>query len=214
MTLTTDTLQSLVAHFLGIAPEAVTPSTLLNGTLASSLGRARLDAALRQRLGIRMRACYTARTFGELQASANGDQSTAAAVSSVVAPRLAHPQAISPTASVGFDLQSAEELPECTDYWSHPFYAEHFTATEIAAGLLHPEPRMHFAGVWCAKEALKKCSPELLRADWREMEVRLGTDERPMVYVKEGNEWCQLAASISITHTGKIAGAVAVFNRS
>jgi phosphopantetheine--protein transferase-like protein len=213
MMLATDTLQSLVAYFLGIAPDAVTSSTPLNGTLASSLGRARLDAALRQKLGIRLRACYRARTFGELQASANGGDGTAAVPSTVV-PRLAQLQAGSPATSVGFDLQSAEELPECADYWSHPFYAEHFTATEIAAGLLHSQPRMHFAGVWCAKEALKKGSPDLLHTDWREIEVRLGSDERPIAYVKDGNEWHQLTASISITHTGNVAGAVAVFGRS
>jgi phosphopantetheine--protein transferase-like protein len=214
--MSTETLQSLVAHFLGISPDAVNSSTPLNGSLASSLGRARLDAALRQRLGVRVPACYRARTFGELQSAANGDNNTSAPPSPI-APRLAQPQAISPVvaaASVGFDLQSLEELPECADYWSHPFYAEHFTTTEIAAGSLHPQPRMHFAGVWCAKEALKKCNPDLLHADWRDIELRSASDERPVAYLRTGNDWQRSTASISITHTANVAGAIAIFGGS
>jgi phosphopantetheinyl transferase (holo-ACP synthase) len=212
MAVPTEALQELVAHFLGIGAQAVTASTPLNGPLASSLGRARLDAALRRSWGVTLRACYSARTFGELQAALNGEP--AASTPRPIVPRMEAPRTGALVASVGFDLQDAGELPECTDYWTHPFYVEHFTASEIAAGLLHPEPRMHFAGLWCAKESLKKSNPDLLHADWREIELRSTPDGLPVAFVKKGSNWHGLAASISITHTGRVAGAVVIVGRS
>jgi phosphopantetheinyl transferase (holo-ACP synthase) len=204
-------LQELVAHFLRIPPETIAASTPLNGALTSSLGRARLDAAVRQRLGVTLRGIYSARTFGDLQSCANSEQRATPAPVSAPA-TVAQPSTAE--ASVGFDLQDVKELPECTDYWSDPFYSTHFTAAEIAAGLLHPRPRTHYAAVWSTKEAIKKADAGFMSLDWRQIEVRQGADRRPVAYVQHGEEWRQLPVTVSITHSGSVAGAMAVYLRA
>jgi len=184
-----DSLKTIVAELLAVAPDQVGTDRVLSGArLQGSLGRSILDAAVRRRLGIQSQACYTAKTFGELEAAINGTAvvvaanaapatppvEPAAAVASEV-PSVAPSFAAVPATFVGgtqssacgVDIELIESLPVTTDFWAHEFYTTNFTPGEIAYCLTQQSPALHFAARWCAKEALKKCEPGLLTEQMR-----------------------------------------------
>ena len=66
---------------------------------------------------------------------------------------------------VGLDVEDIRLLPQAKDYWEHEFYSGSFAKSEIAYAVLQAEPRTHFAGFWCAKEALRKCDPGFAGVD-------------------------------------------------
>src|SRR5579872_5885156 len=59
-------LRSVVGELMQVPADSITGATTLNGVLATSLGRARLDAALRSRFNFANQGVYTLKTFGEL----------------------------------------------------------------------------------------------------------------------------------------------------
>jgi phosphopantetheine--protein transferase-like protein len=174
---------------------------------------------------------YSARTYGELEAALLGNASEsspqpsrAAGASPVFppgpaangsAPRFA---AVS-TASVagtglpvscGVDIELVENLPLATDYWEHEFYTTVFTPKEIAYCLMQEQPPLHFAGRWCAKEALKKCDPELFAEEMRNIEFVSDESRGPYLCRYVGEEARRLPHAVSIAHTPQAAIAVVV----
>src|SRR5580704_15430700 len=59
-------LREIVRHFLQLSAEDLTAATPLNGSLSGSIGRARLDAALRSKLGFSKPEVYSIATYGQL----------------------------------------------------------------------------------------------------------------------------------------------------
>jgi len=76
----------------------------------------------------------------------------------------------------GIDIQDFSLFPEAEDYWTDPFYREHFTDEEIAYCAASEDPRGHFAVRWCVKEALKKCGPLFLALPFQDIQVRKRRD--------------------------------------
>lgn len=204
---TLDQLRVCVGELMKVSPSELNASSLLNGVLSSSLGRARLDALLRARLGITNPGVYTVKTFGDLC------QVFGAEVIGVSA-SVIRPQATSvfkmdrndPGISVGVDIQSVTALPEAADYWECDFYQQHFTRQEIAYALLQSDPRETFAAIWCAKEALKKADNRWEMTDWREIETSHEPNGRPILSV--GSE--RISCSVSLSHTDGFAAAIVV----
>lgn len=205
--LETEKLKALVSELMQVPAETVDASTVFSGILASSLGRARLDAALRSRFGIANNGVYTVKTFGDLCRLLGTEISEADASVSVTSRN--QPPALLTGAStagiaVGVDIQSVDALPEVADYWEAEFYQHHFTRQEIAYALLQPNPRESFASAWCAKEALRKADSRWLDIDWQLTELTHASTGAPTLNSGEQPIPC----SVSLSHTAGLAVAV------
>src|SRR5207244_2294599 len=101
--------------------------------------------------GLQLPAGPRPRTFGELHDLLSGKAAAPVpAIKLVGAPAALR---------VGLDIQDIAAMPAAADYWEDAFYQGTFATSEIAYAVRETEPRNHFAGFWCAKEALRKCDP-------------------------------------------------------
>jgi phosphopantetheine--protein transferase-like protein len=225
---TPELLRETVADFCAVDPSEVGPEfPLWRSAVGGSLKQARLDVALRRRLGWRSDAVYTARTFGDLLNAFLG-QPTAASTApapesngalSAGAPELdgasravAAPQPGTGTLrfGCGVDLEQVSSLPETADCWEDPFYRAHFTAEEIAYCLAQVAPAEHFAARWCAKEALKKSDPSFLSELMIHLEVALEPSGAPYLRHESAGQWRRLPHALSLSHTAELAVAFVV----
>lgn len=213
-----DLLRHTVATFLGVDPQQVHSGLSFAETrIHGSLARARLYAAIQQRLGRQCQGVFTARTYEELHAAVFGTPAVVshtaqsasvqtAAVSSV----LPEPPNVSSDLACGIDIEIVEELPVVQDYWEDSFYTMTFTAAEIAYCLLQATPSIHFAARWCAKEALKKCDPSYTQVAMNRLEVAFATTGAPCLRYAANGAWERLPVALSLSHTPHMAAAVVV----
>lgn len=105
---------------------------------------------------------------------------------------------------VGLDLEDVER-------WRSPVrrITEHFTAAELQRAASMADPAPHYAGWWCAREAVYKAlNPVLPELGFRD--ISLEHDEHgPTVLIAGHPEWAA-ATQVSITHTALTAAAVAL----
>jgi holo-[acyl-carrier protein] synthase len=211
-------LRQTVATFLGVDPQQVHADLSFAETrVHGSLARARLYAAIQQRLGRQCQGVFTARTYEELHAAMFGTPAVVphtaqlvpeqtAAASSV----LSEPQNLFSDLACGIDIEIVEELPVVQDYWEDPFYTMTFTAAEIAYCLMQATPAIHFAARWCAKEALKKCDQAYSQVAMNRLEVAFTTMGAPCLRYAANGAWERLPVALSLSHTSHMAAAVVV----
>jgi phosphopantetheine--protein transferase-like protein len=113
---------------------------------------------------------------------------------------------------VGLDVEDIRSMPVASDYWEHEFYRGSFAKSEIAYAVLQLEPRTHFAGFWCAKEALRKCDPSFAGVAPERTAVAHDADGRPYLTVETDAGPERLAHAVSISHTTEVATAVVVLS--
>ena len=190
--------------------------------MQGSLARAKLDAAIRHRLGVKCRTVYSAKTYGELEkavlgssSGSNESDSSAAIVSTVTNPEATalfgeNSIGSTPALSCGIDIEMVENFPEVDDYWKDSFYTNSFSSVEIAYCLLQENPRMHFAARWCAKEALKKCQPSFLHEEPINIEFVSNEASPPILRQYINGNPITLPFAVSVSHTSLIAVAVVV----
>lgn len=130
----------------------------------------------------------------------------------VAEPRKQAPAGDGPQGSLGTDIEMVDSMPETHDYRSHEFYTENFTPAEIAYCLLKPEPRVHFCGLFCAKESLIKAVPDSAGLEPGNIEVTHDPSGRPYYLRAGGAE--KPPYTLSISHSGSYAMAVAVASRA
>ncbi|MGB0911793.1 MAG: 4'-phosphopantetheinyl transferase superfamily protein [Nitrospirales bacterium] len=216
-------LKQVVAELFEADLHAVNADFLLSTRrMQGSLARAKLDAAIRHRLGVKCRGVYSAQTYGELQeavlgVSSNGAEADSASLN-VRPVATAKPSVISaenrigsaPVLSCGIDIEMVDSFPEVDDYWKDAFYTNSFSSVEIAYCLLQEHPRMHFAARWCAKEALKKCQPLYLHEEMNHFEL-LSRDEGPPIFQHfQQGTFVPIPFAVSISHTPYITVAMVV----
>ena len=162
-------LRNMIATMLMVSPAEVSEGTSL-AALNTSLGTAKVRLGLK-RLGLALRAGAAPATFGGLLAALSGEPTPQAAEKTDSVPRPMPSVAGNGGLAglqVGLDVEDIRSMPVASDYWEHEFYRGSFAKSEIAYAVLHMEPRTHFAGFWCAMEALRKwrslCLPGLLRS--------------------------------------------------
>lgn len=193
----------MVAATLMLRPEQVGAETSLT-SLDNSLGEAKLRLGLK-RLGLQLPAGVRPVSFGELCERLMGTPpSPAGGVARMQPPSI--PLLAGPR--VGLDLQEVSALPAAGDYWEDHFYQGIFDKSEIAYAVLRPEPRLHFAGFWCAKEALRKCDGSFLGVDPTATAVGHDASGSPYLVWKSSGAEQRLPHSLSISHAGGIAMAV------
>lgn len=214
---TTDELKQLVSSMLMVPRQEIDSGTSLK-SLTTSLGSTRLRLGLK-RLGVALPAGPTPSNFGALLArigagaSAPGEEPPRP--SSIPAAAWASPSLAGPTdLQVGIDVEDIRSLPEVQDYWEHDFYRNTFSRAEIAYAILQIDPRVHLAGFWCAKEALRKCDHTFTSMDLSRLVVAHEPNGKP--YLKLLGEGVQrrLPHGLSISHTSEIATAIVIYTGS
>ncbi len=212
----TDQLRAMIATMLMVPEAEVRPETSLAG-LNTSLGSARIRLGLK-RLGFNAPAAPAA-TFGGLVAAVTGDGTSpvvptgsTTAARGVQAPG-AGAEGLG-SLQVGLDVEDIRALPEAADYWEHEFYSGTFARSEIAYAVVLAEPRVHLAGFWCAKEALRKCDSAFSRMELNQIAVAHDAGGRPYL-TRMGPDGAQrLPHAVSISHTTEVATAVVVASAS
>ena len=210
----TEQIRELIATMLMVAPEQVADGSSL-AALNTSLGSAKVRLGLK-RLGLALPAGAAPATFGGLLAALNGDAAAIAAdkpTSQVSAiPRTDIPQTDKGAAGlqVGLDVEEIGSLPAAADYWEHEFYRGSFARQEIAYAVQQSEPRTHFAGFWCAKEALRKCDAAYAGVEPVRTAVAHDADGRPYLVLETAAGPERLPHAVSISHTTDVVTAVVV----
>lgn len=197
-------LRVLIAGILGADPDKVQRETSLK-SLDNSLGEAKLRSGLK-RLNLQLPIRSRPITFGELY-----DLLSGTTPSEQAAP-MTFP-ALLTDLHVGLDVQEIGELPQSNDYWEDAFYQGHFDKSEIAYALIQPEPRIHFAGFWCAKEALRKCDRGFAHISPALTFVAHEDNGSPYFLWNNSGKNTRLRHALSISHTGSIAMAIVIAGR-
>lgn len=202
-------LRGVLATMLMVEPGAIGPETSL-AVLNTSLGAARLRLGLK-RLGLALPASAKPATFAGLVAALSGE----AAIPAVTGPVLAAVPAAGGSGAgplqVGLDVEEIKALPVAKDYWEHEFYRGSFAASEIAYAVIETEPRVHFAGFWCAKEALRKCDAAYAEVDFVRIAIAHDLAGKPyLTLAGENGLTDRLPHAVSIAHTDEVATAVVV----
>ena len=205
----------LVAELLGIPVAQVADDVSLDTPkFRTSAGAAILATAVKSRLGKTVSTAGV-KTVGQLRAAVFGEpipdggpkaaEATPAAVRTTPAQRLA-----AGPITCGVDMEDVATLPEAPDYWKHEFYREHFSPEEIAYCAGQRDPRQHFAVRWCAKEALKKCSPRFMKLAFSQIQVANRSDGAVALEVRVGEKWHSSGCALSLSHTPTTAVAMVV----
>jgi phosphopantetheine--protein transferase-like protein len=211
--MTADVLQELVASLGGKDMAQITDATVLDSVLHGSLGRVRLEAALRYKHGVSNPQAAQASTFGDLCQLLGVDGLDGTSPEPAPAQQLPRPAldlaqngAAPRGLHVGIDVEAIAALPEAADYWEHEFYKSTFSPREIAYALLQPSPRATFAGQWCAKEALRKANPALVNVAWTSLEMVHDPAGKPDMTI----DGAPAFGALSVSHSADVAVAVFV----
>jgi phosphopantetheine--protein transferase-like protein len=199
-------LKPMIATMLMLSPAEVSDGTSL-ASLNTSLGAAKLRLGLK-RLGLALPPGAKPATFGGLLAALSGEpaQETAAKTAIPIAAATGSPGSL----KVGLDVEDIGSLPFAVDYWEHEFYRGSFARSEIAYAVLQAEPRTHFAGFWCAKEALRKCDSAFAGVSPDKTAVAHDVSGQPYLTLDAGTGPERLPHAMSISHTEAVATAVVV----
>jgi phosphopantetheine--protein transferase-like protein len=210
----TEELRTMIGAMLMVPPDEIGPETSL-GSLTTSLGSARIRLGLK-RLGLQLPGGPAPTNFAALVAAVSGETMSAPGPVSRPQPACVPVSGNVPAGGflpglhVGLDAEAVGSLPAALDYWEHEFYRDTFASSEIAYAVLKTEPRTHFAGFWCAKEALRKCDPAFTTTDMNRVAVFHGPDGRPYLTVQTETGAERLSHSLSISHTSDLAVAMVV----
>ncbi len=77
---------------------------------------------------------------------------------------------------IGIDIEHVDNLPDVQDFRTDSFYASHFSVEEIAHCIASNDPKLSFAGIFAAKEAIFKCSNI---EDLRKITIQFDTKGKP-----------------------------------
>lgn len=101
---------------------------------------------------------------------------------------------------IGIDIEEVANLPQTSNYREHEFYCSQFRPEEISYALLKSKPRIHLCGFFCAKEALKKSSPNLIHLSMSEIYIS-HQQGRPFVSTTHETINSSFDFQVSISHT-------------
>jgi holo-[acyl-carrier protein] synthase len=201
-------LREVVARLCRVEPEQVRPDFSLADLFGSSLGVHLLESALREHLGVTPPPLHALRTYSDLEAAVLGRTPPVPASEAGPSPERAEPAGLAAGLQCGLDVEQVAKFPEAPDYWTHEFYANTFTKTEIAYCTRQAQPRRHFAARWCAKEALKKSDPAYLKE--RMVDIQVHHDEAGVPVLQSARTQQLLPYALSLSHSDDTAAAVVI----
>lgn len=202
-----DQLREMIGKTLMTPADGINAGTSL-AILDNSLGEAKLRLGLK-RLGLKLSPGVRPASFGDLCELLSGKEPPSIRPAPHEGPAAA-PNSALDGLSVGLDAQDVSSMPAATDYWEDTFYVATFAKSEIAYAVMKPEPRIHFAGFWCAKEALRKCDSSFGGVEPIATVVAHEANGRPFLVWNGPTGETRLRHALSISHSGAIAMAIVV----
>lgn len=209
-------LRAIVARLCRVEPAALGPDFSVAALVTGSITCHLLDSALRSRLGVEPPPLHEIRTYADLEAAVFGlsagdprSPSSPSPSDTLVPPAAAslHPL-VGASIACGLDVEKVSNLPAAEDYWTHEFYTNTFSRTEIAYCVLQANPLPHFAARWCAKEALKKCDPRYMKEKMTDIQVDHDANGAPLLQSARTREI--LPYALSLSHADDTAAAVVI----
>lgn len=202
-----DQLREMMAKMLMTSSESINNTTSL-AILDNSLGEAKLRLGLK-RLGLKLSPGVRPASFGQLSDILCGKETQSSEPARNVDSPVAPSSALDGL-SVGLDVQDVSSLPAAIDFWEDEFYSATFGKPEIAYALTKTEPRIHLAGFWCAKEALRKCDSSFAGVEPHATIVAHEAGGRPFLVWSGPTGETRLRHAVSISHSGAIAMAIVI----
>lgn len=111
---------------------------------------------------------------------------------------------------IGVDIEEVASLPKTGNLRTHEFYSSQFSDAELSYALLMPDPYVHLCGMFCAKEAFKKSSPDLIEVPMNEIIISHNSAQRPSISTVHDSINRKYQFKISISHTEKFATATII----
>jgi len=117
--------------------------------------------------------------------------------------------------AVGIDLIEPDRIRRAAERWGDAFLDRIFTAEEREYCDRMANPWLHYAARFAAKEAFSKALGTGMRGlAWRDVAVVREASGRPALRVRWPAGHAARAASVSLSHTRGMAGAVVLLARA
>ena len=155
--------------------------------LSSSLGLSTLRAALQRQFQVNLPVLHWSMTIAQVLGGESAAQPPAA-------------RTLGPGQLVGLGVD-LEEVAGLAAMETEGVLDQHFTPAELTQARSHPCPREHLAGVFCAKEAVKKSHPSLLALEFGQIELNWDSSGAPTLKVLDPGLAGRFRFLVSISHT-------------
>ena len=110
----------------------------------------------------------------------------------------------------GVDIVEIPRVRKLADRYGEKFLNRIFTAREIDYCLSKKNYAQHFAARFAVKEAVVKAASGVLKLYYRQIEVLNDAEGRPQVRLQDTEKPSGLNISVSISHAGDYAVAMAI----
>ena len=172
--------KQIVATFLKEKEENISESTRIDITaIPGSVLIHRMYSELRKN-GFEIDNISNIVTFGDLQLRINGEGEFS---KKEVLPTSLNSDSLDMIViggNIGIDMESAENLPDTSDYYSHQFYKDNFSDREIGYCSSQTNPKKSFSGRFAAKEAIVKADNNYKNKPFFEIEIQISESGRPL----------------------------------
>ena len=195
-------IKDVVSKYTQLAVDRIDENTHLGkSAFKGSIMIHRMYAELEKK-GVNVTKYHLIETFGNLVKAINGelvdsnstpDSKSVVHYNSARRPKSAGLNIL----GIGIDIEHVDNLPDASDYRADAFYSSRFSNEEIAHCIASNDPKLSFAGLFAAKEAIFKCSNF---DDLRTIRIRFDVKGKPS---------CE-GYLISISHSNGFAVANAI----
>lgn len=207
-------LISLVSKISNQPASKLSEKTILRDLgLSSSLGLAILQRRIKELYGHDMSALNWDMNLADVYQLAHGKAAPKPEVKTAPVPvtkpaAKAQAQATSMDWDIGIDLEEIKNMPDISKIRSDLFYQETFTDLELTSALLKPNPLASLCGIFCAKEALRKCSDDFISIPFKQLEIDHMPNGKPVLRILNLEHLSHRPIKVSITHTDAYASAI------
>ena len=116
---------------------------------------------------------------------------------------------------LGHDIVEVSRIEESIASFGDRFFLKLFTSKEVAYCTKKPQPAMHFAGRFAAKEAIAKAIGTGFgkSLSWLDLEILNNDEGKPIVHLSASfrKKFPKGQVELSISHTEQLASAVAIW---
>lgn len=195
-------IATIVSAFINVPAEQIGISTKVDRTaVKSSITLHRMYARLAEE-GFAVSNYMEVKSFGDLMQRVVGSDRAIVAntTASYIIPEDIKNQSLNDSSTIGIDIEEVESMPHANDFREAEFYKMNFATSEIAWCILRPDSYASFAGLFAAKEALVKADPTYKGQPFNTIVIVHDPEGKPLFP----------GFALSITHSGKLAIAVAI----
>lgn len=207
-------LISLVSKISNQPASKLSEKTILRDLgLSSSLGLAILQRRIKELYGHDMSALNWDMNLADVYQLAHGKAAPKTEVKTApvsVTKPVVKPQQLTTSMDwdIGIDLEEIKNMPDISKIRSDLFYQETFTDLELTSALLKPNPLASLCGIFCAKEALRKCGDDFISIPFKHLEIDHTPNGKPVLRILNQEHLSHRSIKVSITHTDAYASAV------